>query len=446
MFRSHLGDPYYSTYIAPEAYDENGHPAQSRSHCRSGNSFIHSHAQSFSAQTEHTLHSTRGTPEGSVDTFSSSPLPSQSSSSQVLSVATLINNNQEIQDIICTIKKNSINPAVTDEQLKEFGTSLLNVINRITPLVSLALVPLTNPPLPLNNDLMRSMFVYIQVGNDPLATTISQQALINFCGTYQINQLFLDMYLYLGLANTNATKRTTMRNFLDTAGRSGISVTAYAGDPSYAINQSWVKRNIILPLNQFQQGATLPTQRFSGLIFDTEYWTDPLQTASTSCKGLCNLMNAARMTLQIAIGCFATYFLKDNTATRPSFAFQGKTAQDGTFLMDNSDFVVVGAFRNHATDNGTDGPDQISLFNPWYTYVTTTTSTTWQGRVTKLQCCADTHDPTPEPGYVSYFGNTKTYMESQFALISNTIHTTLTNSWFDGEAINEYVSYGAMAP
>ena len=175
--------------------------------------------------------------------------------------------------------------------------------------------------------------------------------------------------------------------------------------------------------------------RFDGFIFDVEYWTDVNQQASVSCPALCDLMNNIRKTLHMPIGCFGAFYLKDNTATRPSFLYQGKLAQDGEFLMDNADFVVVGAYRNHAQDNGTDGPGQISLIQPWYDYAK---------QVDKndlLYCGSETTNVSPS--YVTYFGMTKAVMETEHTLISNQF-TVTANSVFVGQAVHSYDGWKVM--
>jgi hypothetical protein len=281
------------------------------------------------------------------------------------------------------------------------------------------------------------MFTWVtsNPAQDPLFDDISQQNLINFCGTHQVNQLFLDMYNYLGDGNYNDIKLARLRQFLDVAHRSGIQVHALAGNSDWAINQSWVQTNVVRNIKFFNnQGQD--REKFDGVMLDVEYWVDPNQQASTSCPKLCDLIRSIKKTLQVSVGCFASFYLKDSTGARPSFSYQGKTAQDGEFLMDNADYVIVGAYRNHAEDNFSDGPGQKTLFQPWYAYAS---------QVNKnmgLYCGSETN-PSPENPYLTYFGSSQTYMEQQHTLISNQF-TASDQSVFLGQAIENYDGWKVM--
>lgn len=185
------------------------------------------------------------------------------------------------------------------------------------------------------------------------------------------------------------------------------------------------------------------TQRFDGWSLDIEYWADPSQSAPVACPQLCDFVRAVKAITGLPVGVFAGFYLKDNTGTRPTFSYRGKTAQDGEFMMDNADFVVVGAYRNHAADNGTDGPGQISLFQPWYDYAKQV------GKDMGLYCASETQNQ--QPAYITYFGMTRTQMEAQHTLISAAFAPAGSvaapgNASFLGQAVDEYVSWAAMAP
>ena len=297
--------------------------------------------------------------------------------------------------------------------------------------------PLSTPPVPPNSNLGRGMFVWVTTNSsqDPLGTDQKQQALLNFCGTQGVNYVFLDMWNYLGASNWTSTKLTNLRKFIDASHKSGIKVWALAGNTDWGTNHSWVATNILKNLLWFQDQTIDSTKNFDGIMFDAEYWTDEQLDAATNCAGLCDMMRLFRTTLNIPVGCFTGFFLKDNDATRASFTYNGKSAQDGEHLMDNSDLTVVGAYRDHANDNGTDGPGQITFFQPWYDYASQS------GKNFPLMCGSETIDITPS--YVTYFGGTKTAMEAEHTTISNTFRVA-GNSSFVGQCVHSYDGWKAM--
>lgn len=297
--------------------------------------------------------------------------------------------------------------------------------------------PLSSPPTPPNNNMGRGMFVWVTSNSsqNPINSDTKIQNLLNFCSSNGVNVLFLDVWVYLGGGNWSAANVTQMQKVLDSAHRSGIRVYALAGNTDWAINQSWVQTNIVKRLADFQAKAIDATHRFDGVILDVEYWTDGNQTSSVSCPGLCDLVRNMKTQLNVPVGVFTTFWLKDNSGSQPSFSYQGKTAQDGEFLMDNCDFVVVGAYRDHAEDNVQDGPGQITLFQPWYDYASTA------GKNNILFCGSETINVSP--AYVTYFGATKASMETQHTLISNAF-VTGSNSVFAGQCVHSYDGWKAM--
>src|SRR5574339_220509 len=291
--------------------------------------------------------------------------------------------------------------------------------------------PLSTPPVPPNSNLGRGMFVWVTTNSsqDPLNTDQKQQSLLNFCGTQGVNYVFLDMWNYLGGSNWTSTKLTNIRKFIDAAHKSGIKVWALTGNIDWGTNHSWVATNILKNLLWYQDQTIDSTKNFDGVMLDVEYWTDTNYDNSTNCAGLCDLMRMFKTTLNIPVGCFTGFFLKDNTGTRTPFTYNGKAAQDGEHLMDNSDLTVVGAYRDHAEDNGTDGPGQITLFQPWYDY------SSQSGLNLPLMCGSETIDVSPS--YVTYFGGSKSTMETEHTTISNTFRVT-TNSSFVGQCVHSY--------
>lgn len=303
----------------------------------------------------------------------------------------------------------------------------------------MAVTVLSSPPTPPNNNLARSMFVWVTSNSsqDPLNNDSQMSDLITFCGNNGVNVLYLDIWLYLGGSNWSTTKVNRMKKFLDAAHKSGIRVYALAGNTDWAINQSWVQKNIIKRLADYQALATVPGHRFDGVCLDVEYWTDGNQDADVSCPALCDLIRNVRDQLNVPVGVFTAFWLKDNSASRPTFSYQGKTAQNGEFLMDNADFVIVGAYRDHANDGGSEsGPGQITPFQPWYDYAGNS------GVNKSLFCGFETINTSP--AYVTYYGASKSSMESKHTTISN-VFTSTDNSVFVDQAVHSYDGWKAMS-
>ncbi|MGH7177017.1 MAG: hypothetical protein ACREJC_06540 [Tepidisphaeraceae bacterium] len=302
----------------------------------------------------------------------------------------------------------------------------------------MAVTPLTNRPVPPNSNFARAMFVWVTAtaAQDPLDTDTDQQSLINFCGTVGCNVIFLDIWQYLGGSNWTNAKRDKMRQFVDRAKRSGCKVYALCGNVDWAVNQAWVMKNIINPIAAFNAMAQDVSGCFDGVIFDVEYWTDEAgYPAVTNLPAFCDLVKATKATTNLEVGCFAAFYLKDATGTRPDVSYAGKSAQDGEHMMDVCDFVVVGAYRNHAEDNSTDGPGQIPLLQPWYDYASA------QGKNFGLYCGSETISITPS--YATYFGMTKAAMEAQHTLISSQFRTPI-NATFLGQCVHSYDGWKAL--
>lgn len=302
--------------------------------------------------------------------------------------------------------------------------------------------PLANRPVPPNSNLARGMFVWVgsTPASDPLDTDSDQQALINFCGSTNVgcNLIYLDIWRYLGGANWTAAKVTRMKQFLDVAHRSGIRVYALCGDLGWAVNQAWVMKNIVEPIIAYNALSTKTSEQFDGLCLDVEYWADEAQyPPATNLPGLCDLMNAIRTRAdrKISVGCFAAFYLKDNSGTRPPVAYNGKWAQDGEHMMDAADFVIVGSYRNHAADNGTDGPGQVTLFQPWYDYA--------GAQARNIGIFAGSETTNVAPAYITYYGMTKAQMEAQHTVISAAFQVPA-NAAFIGQAVHSYDGWKAM--
>lgn len=302
----------------------------------------------------------------------------------------------------------------------------------------MAVNPLTNKPVPPNSNFARALWAWVtaQASQDPLDTDADQQALLSFCGTVGCNVIFMDIWRYLGGGNWTAAKLARMQLFVDAANRSGIRVMAMCGNVDWGQNHAWVMKNIVKAIVDYNAMAVKPSQQFDGVVYDVEYWTNETSyPPATHLPGLMDLVKATKRETNLEVGLFAAFYLKDSTGSRALIDYCGKSAQDGEHMMDVCDFVVVGTYRNHAQDNGQDGPGQISLMQPWIDYAVT------QGLNKGLYCGSETTDQTP--AYITYFGKTKVQMEAEHALISNQFQVP-EHSAFLGQAVHSYDGWKAM--
>jgi len=265
----------------------------------------------------------------------------------------------------------------------------------------MAINPLTKRPQPPDGVPHRAMFFWSSaVGSaDPLDKDSAVNTLISFLDELNVgcNTIFLDVWRYLGGSNWTNAHRDRLYAVLDGLKRSGCRVYALAGNVDWGMKHKWVMDNIVEPVLAFNAIATSPSQQFDGIILDVEYWTDETNfPAFTNCPGLCDLVKAIKARApQLGVGLFLAFFLKDNTATRATLTYAGKTAQDGEHFMDVVDFIVVRAYRDHAADGGAEGgPGQISLFQPWYDYAS------GQGKKCGLYCGSETSNVSPS--YMTY--------------------------------------------
>jgi hypothetical protein len=275
------------------------------------------------------------------------------------------------------------------------------------------------------------MFCWLSEG-DFIATDTAQQNLLNFCGTNGINTLFLDFYNYLGAANWTSTKVTRVKQFIAVAHASGIRVYALCGNADWGTNQSWVLRNVIRRLEDFNliadTGSSNASSGFDGIMFDVEYWTVGGYNASIEVPALCDLMRAVRRATHLPVGLFATQWLTSSGAQ--TVTYNGVTQEEGYHLMDNADFTAVACYSNN--NGGTDGAVQISQFQPWYDYAEDET------RNYGLYCTSSTDVGLPLG--LSYAGSTKSGMEQNHTTISNQFSASA-DSVFLGQAINAYGTY-----
>jgi hypothetical protein len=299
----------------------------------------------------------------------------------------------------------------------------------------MAVNALATRPNPPNNNLVRSLWVWItaQASQDPLDMDSDQQALLTFCGANEINVLYLDIFRYLGSTNGSTHKTARMRQFVDAAHKSGIRVYALGGNIDWGVNHQWVMSNIVEQIVAYQVMCPQKTQQFDGFMLDVEYWQDPANNpAATNLPGLCDLIQAIRSRADgLPVGCFAAFYLAG--PERTAITYNGSTKVDGYHLMDVANFVVVGAYRNHAQDLA-GAPGQITLFQRWYDYASQ------PGKNIGLQCGSETINAQAN---ITYYGSTKALMEAQHALIA-TAFVSNTNSVFMGQSVHNYDGYRVM--
>ena len=293
----------------------------------------------------------------------------------------------------------------------------------------MAVTPLSTPPIPPNGDAHRAMYLWTKAAFD---TDTEQQAILNFCGARGVDTIYADAYGWIGNANWDLIK---LKQFIIKAHQSGIRVFALWGGVDWGTNHGWVQEKIVRRYETYQ-AVCLAEERFDGMSLDVEYWTDETNyPASTNLPGLLDLIRAIQQR-GIICGLFAGFYLKDSTASRTAVTYAGKSAQDGEHMMDVADFVVVGTYRDHSADNGTDGPGQKTLFQPWVDYAVK------EGLERGLFAGSETTNVSP--AYITYYGASKASMETEHTDLSNTFSTT-TSSVFQGHAVHDYVGWNAMS-
>jgi hypothetical protein len=190
--------------------------------------------------------------------------------------------------------------------------------------------------------------------------------------------------------------------------------------------------HIVRPIADFNAQAYTASQRFDGLHYDVEYWTDAITyPAQDHCSGLCDLMHATKYSCGpgFAVSCFATFWLKDNTGARADVFYRGKNQQDGAHFMDVADFVVVGTYyENSAT--------QINYFQPWYDYASEV------GVNAQLFAASETTDVAPPE--ITWFGDTNANMEAACGNIAAAFRAA-GNSVFLGMVIHDYPGWANLA-
>lgn len=277
-----------------------------------------------------------------------------------------------------------------------------------------------------NGDPYRAMFTWVNADpiQDPLNTEAERDALIAFCQAQGVNLLFLDMYQYIAANNTDETKQGIVRNFIGDCTAAGITVYGLAGNTDWTTPavQGFITTNIIGGLETYQDLAAAD-QKFAGFVFDNEYWvTEQDVTGALAQQEVLNgLFSAA---LEFPIGVFSAFYLMDNTETRAPILFNSKSAQDGEHLVDISDFVVVGTYRD-------DGDIAIAVGDVWYNYGEASDADIFMG--------AETIDVGNSD--VTFFEENKAFMETELTKVA----TQFSGSSYQGIAVHSYDGWSALA-
>lgn len=223
-------------------------------------------------------------------------------------------------------------------------------------------------PVPPNGNESYSMFVWIPAtggSSDPMSSDANMQALLNFCSSNGVNVLYLDMWLYLGGGNYTASHATTINKFIHFAHASGIRVYALAGNNDWQHNQQWVFGNIVRNIAQYNAVAnanvTYPNSAFDGVCLDAEYWTQTGGYTATDVVGMCDLIKAMKVALDMPVGFCPTVWLADSTSAALTVTYDGFTGLEGCALMTVADFCCVQNYYNNSTT-------QINTFQNWFNF------------------------------------------------------------------------------
>lgn len=280
------------------------------------------------------------------------------------------------------------------------------------------------------NGLERAMYAW---GTDHVATQGARDTFISFCTTHDVDTVFLDMYGMLGSSNYSAPNVAAVQ---DLVGRfkalgAGKKVYALAGDVDWSTTatHAWIAANITQKIVDYNAASTA-SQRFDGFHLDVEYWTGA-QATTDALSGMSALVTDMRASLG-HVGMFTAFYLVDDTNTRPSVLFNGKTQQDGKHLLDMADHVVVGTYRDTADVNLVDDVDGIiNLIQPWYDYALANSKPVYSGVETT----------NVAPSYITFFGQTKAAMETQIDLAN----AAFTGNVYLGLAVHSYAGWSALS-
>jgi hypothetical protein len=282
--------------------------------------------------------------------------------------------------------------------------------------------------MPPNNTMGRALFAWDKTLLD---SSTERANFVAFCVANNITQVLLHFYQWIGAGNWNSTNQANLVALLTSLHGAAIKVKGLIGGEDYAVNQQWVRRNIVDAVSAFN--ASSPAHQFDGLVYDCEYWISP-QTYDPAVyiPAYCRLIEATRNHLDLPVGVFVQRSLLDGT--RDAIDFRGLNDVDGAHLLAAADEIYVGSYDNQAEPH--DGyPGQIAMIRPWVERADS------DGLGTLVWGCSETLDL--QPSWITYYGSTKAVMEVQHALIAAELSSP-SGSSFVGQAVHCYSSYRTM--
>lgn len=279
---------------------------------------------------------------------------------------------------------------------------------------------------PPNNTMGRALFCWQK---SELDSSQERAVIASFCEQNKITTLLVHFWSWLGSTNWSANNVSNLISLIDKLNDVGVGVWGLIGNVDYAVNQNWVRENIIGAVQEFNSHSQ--SHKLEGLVYDNEYWTNPTQYPSSSyIPGYWSLMEASRSALQIPIGVFAQRSLLDSSPV----SCRGLNDSDGAHLVAMSDVVFVGSYDEQAEPHG-GYPGQIAMIEPWIDKAEEI------GKGTMIWGCSETKNVSPS--WISYYGKTKAQMEAQHDLIANALSSD-EGSPYVGQAVHDYTAYKNM--
>lgn len=283
---------------------------------------------------------------------------------------------------------------------------------------------------PANHTTGRAMFVW---NKDSVDSTQEQADLVAFCQTNKINCVLLSIYNWIGRYVWSTANVDGLKALVSALKTAGIAVYAVAGNDDWTVLQNWVRRTVIEPLRQYQAQCESKEQ-FDGFVFDVEWFisdNDPQKHVPL----MCDLMKDTKEILNMPVGLWAPWWQITEDRSTGLVSYDGFLEPEGVHWMHVSDMVFVGAYSNIAESvSGQQG--QISMLENWLSYVSTS------GRRIPIWCTSE----TKQLSWQSYYGMTKSYMETQHALIASAFlnEGSEGSTCFYGQCVHHYDTYKVM--
>lgn len=274
----------------------------------------------------------------------------------------------------------------------------------------------------------RAMFCWNKADMD---SKTDRNNLVAFCAANNITTVLLHFYQWIGAGNWSSSNVDNLKALIAALHDVAVDVYGLIGGVDYAVNQLWVRRNIIGAMQAFN--ATSQDHAFAGLVFDCEYWTEPQNyDPEDYIPAYYRLIDAARAQLDIPVGVFAQRSLLD--AGRDEIDYRGLNDVDGAHLLRASDFVFVGSYDDHAEPHDS-YPGQIAMIEPWVDRADN------DGLGTMVWGCSEVSDVAPS--WITYYGSTKAAMETQHGLIASALLAGDGGAYV-GQAVHAYSAYRDM--